>query len=281
VAREQIAESSKGRKMVSIIDMAREHDVAYISLNRPALNNALNEELIDALCTAFETLAADRSISAVVLSGRGKSFCSGADINWMRKAADYNRDENIADLMPLGRMLRALDRMPQTTIARVHGPIYGGGIGLVAACDVAIGSVDATFCLSEIKLGIVPGMIAPYVLRAMGERMARRYFQTAEVFDAREAMNVGLLHEVIATDDLDARVDRLLEQLRSAAPGARAIAKTVARDIGGRSIDDALMTEIATLIADLRASPEAREGLAAFLEKRKASWNRTPFSGSQ
>lgn len=259
--------------MNDLVRIERDHDVARVTLNRPELNNALNEALIDTLRTAFEDLARDTSIATVVLSGEGKSLCAGADINWMRKAAAYSREENIKDAMPLVRMLAALDRMPQTTIGRVQGPIYGGGVGVVAACDIAVGSSEATFCLSEVRLGIVPGMISPYVLRAIGERIARRYFQTAEVFNADEAERIGLLHEVVAPDELDERIAKFLKQLRSAAPGARAIAKKLAGDIAGRPIDDALMSETAELIADVRARPEAREGLSAFLEKRKASWS--------
>jgi methylglutaconyl-CoA hydratase len=259
--------------VADLVGVKRDHGIARVSLNRPEFNNALSEALIAELRLAFESIAADRSISAVVLSGEGKSFCAGADINWMRKAGAYGREENIADLMPLGHMLKALDNMPQTTIARVHGPIYGGGIGLVAACDIAVGSSLATFCFSEIRLGIAPGMISPYALRAIGERMARRYFQSAEVFDAGEAKRIGLLHEVVAPDELDERIARLLSQLRSAAPGARARAKKVAGDITGRPVDEVLLSEIAELIADLRAGSEAREGLSAFIEKRKPSWN--------
>jgi methylglutaconyl-CoA hydratase len=259
--------------MNDLVRIERDHDVARVTLNRPELNNALNEALIESLRSAFEDLARETSIATVVLSGEGKSLCAGADINWMRKAAAYSREENIKDAMPLVRMLAALDRMPQTTIGRVQGPIYGGGVGVVAACDIAIGSSDATFCLSEVRLGIVPGMISPYVLRAIGERTARRYFQTAEVFNADEARRIGLLHEVVAPDELDERIAKLLKQLKSAAPGARAVAKKLTGDIAGRPIDDALMTETAELIADVRARPEAREGLSAFLEKRKASWS--------
>jgi methylglutaconyl-CoA hydratase len=181
--------------MADLVRTERDGGVARVTLNRPEFNNALNEHLIDALSLAFATIAADTSIMTVVLSGEGRSLCAGADINWMRQAAAYSREESIADLMPLGRMLDALDRMPQTTIGRVQGPIYGGGVGLVAACDIAIGSSVSTFCLSEVKLGIAPGMINPWVLRAIGERTARRYFQTAEVFDAEEAKRIGLLHE--------------------------------------------------------------------------------------
>jgi methylglutaconyl-CoA hydratase len=259
--------------MTDLVRIEREQGVARVTLNRPELNNALNRALIDELRQAFETIAADRAIATLVLAGEGKSLCAGADISAMREAGTYSRDENINDALPLVRMLSALDRMPQTTVARVQGPIYGGGVGVVAACDIAIGSAAATFCLSEVRLGIVPGMISPYVLRAIGERTARRYFQTAEVFDANEAMRIGLLHEVVEPDALDERIGKLLKQLKSAAPGARSIAKKLASDIAGRPIDEALMVETAHLIADVRAKPEAREGLSAFLEKRKPSWS--------
>ena len=259
--------------MTDLVRIERDQDVARVRLNRPELNNALNKALIEELRAAFESIAADRSIATLVLAGEGKSLCAGADISAMREAGTYTREENIKDALPLVRMLSALDRMPQTTVARVQGPIYGGGVGVVAACDIAIGSSEATFCLSEVRLGIVPGMISPYVLRAIGERTARRYFQTAEVFDAQEARRIGLLHEVVESDVLDERIAKMLKQLKSAAPGARSIAKKLAGDIAGRPIDEALMNETAQLIADVRAKPEAREGLTAFLEKRKPSWN--------
>lgn len=259
--------------MGNLVQVSRENGVARIVLNRPELNNALNPQLIDELRAALDAAAADSSVATVVLSGEGKSLCAGADINRMREAATFSREDNIQDALPLSRMLAALDRLPQTTIGRVHGPIYGGGVGVVAACDIAIASEDATFCLSEVRLGIVPGMISPYVVRAIGERTARRYFQTAEVFDAHEARRIGLIHEVVAPEALDERIAKLLKQLRSAAPGARAVAKKLAGDIAGRTIDDALMQETSELIADVRARPEAREGLSAFLEKRKPSWS--------
>jgi methylglutaconyl-CoA hydratase len=259
--------------MGDLVKVSRDGSIAHISLNRPELNNALNPQLIDELRAALDAVAGDASAATIVLSGEGKSLCAGADINRMREAATFSREDNIRDALPLSNMLAALDRLPQTTIGRVHGPIYGGGVGVVAACDIAIASEDATFCLSEVRLGIVPGMISPYVVRAIGERTARRYFQTAEVFDAHEARRIGLVHDVVAPDALDERIAKLLKQLRSAAPGARAVAKKLAGDIAGRSIDDALIRETSELIADVRARPEAREGLSAFLEKRKPSWS--------
>jgi methylglutaconyl-CoA hydratase len=259
--------------MSDLVRIAREADVVRIALHRPEVKNALNEALIEALIRSFEEVAADESIATIVLSGVGKSFCAGADIGWMHRSGTYDREQQIADLLPLGRMLHALERLPQTTIARVHGPVYGGGIGLVAACDIAIGSWDSTFCLSEVRLGIVPGMVAPYALRALGERAARRYFQTAEVFDASDAKRLGLLHELESSDQLDHRIGLLLEQLRCAAPFARKVAKRSIGDFRGRSVDADLMSEIAALIADVRSGPEAVEGFSAFLEKREASWH--------
>ena len=242
-------------------------------LNRPERNNAFDEELIAALSQAFTGLSGEREISTVIVQGEGKSFCAGADINWMKKAADYSRDENIRDAQPLARMLAALDRMPQTTIARVQGPVYGGGVGLVAACDIAIATTEATFCLSEVRLGLVPAVISPYVVRAMGVRQARRYFQSAEVFPAPDAARIALVHEVVAAEDIDARIAALVAQLRTGAPAARAAAKALVGAVAGRPIDEAVLSETAQLIAEMRARPEAREGLSAFLEKRKPSWN--------
>jgi methylglutaconyl-CoA hydratase len=259
--------------MTDLVRIERDQGVARVTLNRPELNNALNAELIAQLHAALEGIATDASIATVVLAGEGKSLCAGADINEMRKAGDYSREDNIKHALPLARLLATLDRMPQTTVGRAQGPIYGGGIGVVAACDIAIGTTEATFCLSETRLGIIPAMISPYVVRAIGERTARRYFQTAEVFDAHEAHRIGLLHEVVAADALDERLAKMLRQLKSAAPGARGAAKRLAGDVVGRAIDEALMTETATLIADIRAKPEAREGLSAFLEKRKPAWS--------
>lgn len=259
--------------MTDLVLITRDEDVARIDLNRPDVRNALNAPLIDALTGAFETVAADASVSTVVLSGQGESLCAGADVNWMRGNFTDDREKNIADLMPLGRMLRALAELPQTTIARVHGSVYGGGIGLVSACDIAIGSCDAKFCFSEVRLGIAPGMISPYALRAIGERAARRYFQTAEVFDASEARHIGLLHEAVQADQLDGRIERLLKQLKSAAPCARRASKKSVAEFQGRAFDAELMSEIAALIAGLRSGAEGVEGLSAFLEKRKPSWS--------
>lgn len=261
--------------MTESVTTAREGGLARVVLNRPERNNAFDEAMIAALAAAFEAIAADKGISIVVVAGEGRSFCAGADINWMKRAAAYSRDENVRDAEPLARMLAALDRMPQTTLARVQGPVYGGGIGLVAACDIAVAAADASFCLSEVRLGLVPAVISPYVLRAIGARHGRRYFQTAEVFSAAEAARIGLVHETVASDALDDRIAALVKQLRTGAPGARAAAKALVGQVAGRAIDAGVLRETAELIADMRAKDEAREGLSAFLEKRKPSWSQT------
>lgn len=261
--------------MTDSVRIVRDGGLARIVLNRPERNNAFDEEMIAALARAFDGVAGAPDVSIVVVEGEGRSFCAGADINWMKKAAGYSREENVRDALPLARMLAALDRMPQTTVARIQGPVYGGGVGLVAACDIAIATSEATFCLSEVRLGLVPAVISPYVVRAIGARAARRYFQTAEVFSAADAARIDLVHEVAAADAIDARVAAVVKQLRTGAPQARAEAKALVGRIAGRTIDEDVIGETAQLIADMRAKSEAREGLAAFLEKRKPSWSQT------
>ena len=208
----------------------------------------------------------------MVLAGNGPAFCAGADLNWMKRMAGYGYDENLADARALAEMLAALDRLPKPTIARVHGPVFAGGTGLVAACDIAVGTPEAKFCLSEAKLGLSPATISPYVMRAMGERNARRYFLTAEVFDAEEALRVGMLSSLVPASALDSAVDELAKHLLAGGPEAHAKIKALIRAVAGRRPDDALVAETAQRIAEIRGSPEGEEGIAAFLEKRKASW---------
>jgi len=208
----------------------------------------------------------------MVLAGNGPAFCAGADLNWMKRMAGYGYDENLADARALAEMLAALDRLPKPTIARVHGPVFAGGTGLVAACDIAVGTPEAKFCLSEAKLGLSPATISPYVMRAMGERSARRYFLTAEVFDAEEALRVGMLSSLVPASALDSAVDELAKHLLAGGPEAHAKIKALIRAVAGRRPDDALVAETAQRIAEIRGSPEGKEGIAAFLEKRKASW---------
>ena len=248
------------------------HGVARVTLNRPEVRNAFDDALIGLLMKAFLDIESDKSVRVVVLAGNGPAFCAGADLNWMKRMAGYGYDENVADAKALAAMLATLDRLPKPTIARVHGPVFAGGTGLVAACDIAVGTPEAKFCLSEAKLGLSPATISPYVIRAMGERLARRYFLTAEVFDAEEAFRIGMLSALVAAAELDSTVDNLVKNLLAGGPEAHAKIKQLIRDVGRRPVDDALVAETAKRIAEIRVSPEGREGIASFLEKRKASW---------
>ena len=243
-----------------------------MTLNRPELRNAFDDALIRKLTDAFAELEKDRSVRVVVLAGNGPAFCAGADLNWMKRMAGYGYDENLADANALAAMLAALDRMPKPTIARVHGPVFAGGTGLVAACDIAVGTPEAKFCLSEAKLGLSPATISPYVMRAMGERNARRYFLTAEVFDAGEALRIGMLSLLVSQGQLDSTVEELVKHLLAGGPEAHGKIKALIRAVAGRRPDDALAADTAQRIAEIRGSPEGKEGIAAFLEKRKASW---------
>ena len=246
--------------------------IARVTLDRPAVRNAFDDALIASLKKSFAGIEKDQSIRVVVLAGNGPAFCAGADLNWMKRMAKYGHDENLADARALAQMLAALDRLPQPTIARVHGSAFAGGTGLVAACDMAIGTPQAKFCFSEAKLGLSPATISPYVLRAIGERAARRYFLSAEVFGAEEALRIGMLSILVPATELDATIDGLLQHLLAGGPQAHAEIKNLIRAVAGRPVDDALTADTAQRIAEIRVSPEGREGIASFLEKRKASW---------
>jgi len=246
--------------------------VARVTLDRPQIRNAFDDALISALTTALRGLDADESVRAVVLAGNGPAFCAGADLNWMKRMAGYGYEQNLADAQALAAMLRTLDRMAKPTVARVQGAAFAGGVGLVAACDIAIGVPEAKFCLSEAKLGLSPATISPYVVRAMGERMARRYFLTAEVFDAAEACRIGLLSAVVPLEKLDAEVDAILRQLTQGGPQALARIKDLIRAVASGPVDDLLIADTAKRIAEIRVSPEGKEGIASFLEKRKPAW---------
>ncbi len=255
-----------------MLEVKKQDGVARVTLNRPELRNAFDDELIQRLRGAFEDVSKDNSVRVMVLAGNGPAFCAGADLNWMKRMAGYGHDENLADTRALAEMLAALDRLPKPTIARVHGPVFAGGTGLVAACDIAVGTPEAKFCLSEAKLGLSPATISPYVMRAMGERNARRYFLTAEVFDAEEAHRIGMLSALVPANALDATIDELIKHLLAGGPEAHGKIKELIRAVAGRRPDDALAADTAQRIAEIRGSPEGREGIAAFLEKRKASW---------
>lgn len=246
--------------------------VSRVALHRPKVHNAFNETLIAELTAAFREADTDPAVRAVLLHASGPSFCAGADLDWMKRAAGYGRAENLADANALAAMLRTLAECPKPTIARVHGPAYGGGVGVVACCDIAIGSHDAVFALSEAKLGLIPATISPYVVAAIGERQARRYFLTAERFDAAEAFRIGLLHDIVTAGQLDTRVNEMLGALLVGGPDAQREAKALIRAVANRPVDDALVADTARRIASVRAGAEAREGVGAFLERRSAAW---------
>ena len=254
------------------IELTVDNAVASVVLNRPDVRNAFNATLIAELTALLRALDADPAVRAVVLAGAGTSFCAGADLNWMQQMAAFSPRQNRADAGALAAMLATLDALSKPTIARVHGAAFGGGAGLVACCDVAIGTPDATFAFSEARLGLIPAAISPYVVAAIGARAARRYFLTAERFSAAEAYRLGLLHELVLGQELDARIGALLGALLSAGPRAQVESKLLLRAIVNRPIDARIVADTARRIARVRASPEGREGIAAFLAKRKAAW---------
>jgi methylglutaconyl-CoA hydratase len=254
------------------IDVDLRREIAVVTLNRPEVHNAFDQTLIRELTAALKRLDRDRSVRAVVLAGAGKSFCAGADLNWMREMATYSRARNLADANALARMLATLSRMSKPTIARVHGAAYGGGVGLVACCDIAFGALESTFALSEVRLGLIPATVGPYVVEAIGARAARRYFLTGERFGAEEARRLGLLHDIAALPELDARINDVLGALLITGPVAQAECKDLIRAVARRPIDAKSIADTARRIARVRASPEAKEGVAAFLGRRKASW---------
>ena len=256
----------------STLEIAVSDSIARVALNRPDVHNAFDETLIAELTHVVRTFDADTSIRVLVLEGRGKSFCAGADLHWMKKMAGFTQAENLADANNLAAMLSALNGMSKPTIARVHGAAYGGGVGLVACCDIAIGTPEASFALSETRLGLIPAAISPYVIEAIGARAARRYFLSAERFGAEEARRLGLLHELVAPAELDAAVDRLIATLLDAGPQAQAEAKLLIRAVAQRPIDQGVIGDTAKRIARVRATPEGKEGVAAFLAKRKPAW---------
>ncbi len=252
----------------------RDGPVARLRMNRPDLHNAFDAMLIAALTGALEALARDDEVRVVVLEGDGPSFSAGADLNWMRGMAAAGENENREDALALARLMRALDELPKPTIARVHGAAFGGGVGLVACCDIAIAATEAKFGLTESKLGLLPAVISPYVIEAIGPRQARRWFATAELFDAATALQIGLLHAVVPADGLDAAVDRQVGLLLKAGPLASAQAKSLVRRVASETGRDRLDADNAALIARLRVSPEGQEGLGAFLDKRTPRWAR-------
>lgn len=249
-----------------------ERGVATVMLNRPDVHNAFDDSLIKTLTKTFRALGADPAVRLLILAAEGKSFSAGADLKWMRRMADFSREDNYRDSLGLAELMHTLDTVAQPVIARVQGAAIGGGVGLVACCDIAIAADSAVFALSEVRLGLTPAVISPYVLRAIGERQARRYFVTAERFDAQKALQLGLVHEVVPAAALGGRVDELTQAMRANGPQAMRAAKRLARDVSATHIDAALREETARRISDIRAGEEGREGVSAFLDKRRARW---------
>jgi len=269
----KISSVSENTQALRTIDVAERNDIALITLNRPDVHNAFDETLIAELTEALRALDTNPRVRAVVLLGAGKSFCAGADLKWMERMAGYAYEQNVADAGSLARLLQTLAGLSKPTIARVHGPAYGGGVGLVACCDIAIASHDATFALSEAKLGLIPATIGPYVVEAIGARHARRYMITAERFDAGEAYRIGLVHDLTpSVEALDARINEILGALMLAGPHAQKAAKALVRAVAHRPIDERVVADTAERIAAIRASDEGREGIAAFLTRRSPAW---------
>jgi len=245
--------------------------IGTVVMDRPDRHNAFDEHVIADLTAAFAGLGADDAVRAVVLRGAGKSFSAGADLDWMRRMAAYDEAANLADARALATLMRTIDTLPKPTVALVHGAAYGGGVGLVACCDIAIATEAASFSLSEVKLGLIPAVISPYVMRAIGVRAARRYVLTAERFDAVEARRLGLVHELTASDGLEEAARQILAALRGNGPAAVRAAKDLVATVAGRAPAE-VEDDCARRIAGIRAGDEGREGVAAFLEKRKPSW---------
>ena len=258
---------------MSTLDIRRPSaHVAEVWLNRPEVRNAFNDGVIAELTHAFSQFGADPALRAIVLGGHGKAFCAGADLAWMRAMADYSWERNRADAQALADMLWTLYACPVPVVGRVHGDCYAGGVGLAAVCDVLVAAEGMQFCLSEARLGLLPATIAPFVIRALGEQAARRWFVTAERFSARQAQAMGFVHEVVAADALDAKVAEIVAALVANGPAAVRACKQLVKDMAGRPIDEALRAETARRIADIRASAEGREGVQSFLNKRAPSW---------
>ena len=256
----------------AVLDVSRDGPVARVFLNRPDVRNAFDDTVIDALTRCFSDLGADPGLRAIVLGGHGPVFSAGADLGWMRRMAGYGWEENRTDAQALADMLWTLYRCPVPVVARIHGDCYAGAVGLAAVCDIVVAADGAHFCLSEARLGLIPATVGPYVVQAMGERAARRYFTTAERFDAATAASPGLVHERCAADALDDRVAGLVEALCQNGPQATRAAKALVQDLAGRPIDDALRADTARRIADVRSGDEGREGVAAFLARRPPAW---------
>ncbi len=249
------------------------HDtLATVTLSRPEVRNAFNEQVIAELTDVFKHLGEHHQVRAIVLAAEGPAFCAGADLNWMRRMADYTHTENLADAAQLAEMMRVIYTCPKPTVARIQGDVYAGGMGLVAACDVAVSVNTANYCLSEVKLGLYPATISPYVIRAMGARAAHRYFLTAERFDAAQALRLGFVHAVVNAEQLDAQVSEITQALLSVSPNAVKECKALLHAVAGKDIDSDLIASTVKSIANIRATEQGKEGVQSFLQKRKPDW---------
>lgn len=247
--------------------------IGIVTLNNPDRHNAFDDKLIADLTRELKILDDNETVRVVVLSAIGKSFSAGADLNWMKRMSAYSEEENFRDAMALGELMRALHGLSKPTIARVQGAAYGGGVGLVACCDIAVGTLNAAFSLSEVKLGLIPAVISPYVIAAIGERAAHRYFLSAERFDAAEGFRLGLLHELVTSDEaMDEKINDLCDALMQGGPCAHRESKALIAAVSNRPIDEGVIADTAKRIARVRASVEGKEGISAYLEKRKARW---------
>ena len=255
-----------------VVTQIDDRGVAVITLNRPEKHNAFDDVVIAELRDVFDQLAQREDVRVVILASNGKNFSAGADLGWMKRMAEYDYAHNHKDAQLLAGMLKALHDLPQPTVARVQGAAFGGAVGLVSCCDMAVAAESASFCLSEVKIGLIPATISPYVIKAIGERAARRYFTTAERFRAAEGLRLGLVSEVIAENELDAAVEKLVSTLLQNGPLAVRAAKKLVVDVAGHDISPALIEDTCGRIAQMRISDEGQEGLGAFLNKRKPNW---------
>ena len=259
--------------MSAALAIERQGPIGLITMNRPERHNAFDDMLIAELTEAFRSMEAEDGIRVVVLSGTGKSFSAGADLNWMKRMAGFSIEENRRDAMGLAALMRTIAHLRKPTIARVQGAAFGGGVGLVACCDIAVATQDAAFALSEVKLGLIPAVISPYVVAAIGERAARRYFLTGERFSAADAWRLGLVHEITGSEaEMDDMIGAIVDAMLAAGPKAQKEAKDLIRAVSNRALTSEVVQDTAERIAKIRASPEGREGVAAFLEKRRAAW---------
>ena len=258
-------------KEYKTIETSLDGQVARVILDRPEVHNAFNDKMISELLEAFEEIAQEKKVRVVVLTGKGKSFCAGADINWLKQVKDFTYEESLNETLQLGKLVNRIYSLPQPTIARVNGAAIGGGTGLAAVCDISIAVKRAQFSFSEVKIGVIPACISPYILRRVGEKACREFFLTGERLTADRVFEAGLINEVVEEEDLDQAVEKKIDQLLTGGPKAIAACKSLLREIPGMDLEDAV-TFTARLLADLRRGEEAQEGMAAFLEKRKPSW---------